>query len=205
MYLISLKRIGLVAQDQDGRYLPGAKIRTIAALASDQDPIMIEAKRLITNFGHETRWPVMLSVWGRRGPVIIGSYEAPFLLPIVFRVGTTFPLDSATALLFLSFLPGSVARKVWASGDILETDELRSKLTDIRAQGYAEAAARLSADFQSSTYSAVAVPIFGAARTIEIGITALFPMDLSADKRSKHLGRLLDGAASISQMAGRAR
>ncbi|MBA2933974.1 IclR family transcriptional regulator [Sphingomonas sp. CGMCC 1.13654] len=205
MYLVSLCRVGLIAQDPaDGRYRPGRKALRLGMLALGQDQLISAARRAMTDIGERTGDPVLLSIWDRDRSMIIASYETSGPLPMTFRVGTMTPLDTATGRVFLAYLPPAVADQamhVHIGSD--RRAAVESVLPQVRRKGFAVASTvRLNADAAISGYGAIAVPVFGREGRLELVLTALHPSTLDVVGRKAETALLVEAARDLSRQAG---
>jgi DNA-binding IclR family transcriptional regulator len=106
-YLVSLQRLGLVAQDpRSGRYdLANFALELGLARQARVDVIAADAEEL-EKLRDATQETVQLAVWGEKGATVVRVLEAHGMNFFVTRVGAVMPLtSSATGLVFAAFLP----------------------------------------------------------------------------------------------------
>ncbi|WP_372348797.1 IclR family transcriptional regulator [Streptomyces sp. KL116D] len=103
-YLVSLARVGLVAQSpSSGRYDMGPSMRRLGVESLRRmDEVALVSEHL-TELRDRTSHAVNLAVWGDHGPVVVRWEYGAHALPITVRVGATMPLlTSAMGGAFLS-------------------------------------------------------------------------------------------------------
>lgn len=113
-YLVSLSRLGLVAQDvQTSRYdLANFALELGLARQGRMDAIGL-ATAALEELRDSTGESVLLAIWGDRGPTVIRVLESPRLSFVMTRAGAVMPLTwSATGLAFLAFLPDAATRSL---------------------------------------------------------------------------------------------
>jgi len=113
-YLVSLTRIGLVAQDAaTGWYDLGPAARRLgleAVRRADDVSLAGGAAALLRDATGHT---VNVSVWGESGPTIVRWEHGRYPLPIVARVGSTLPLvDTSVGRIFLAYVPEQMTQPV---------------------------------------------------------------------------------------------
>lgn len=116
-YLVSLSRLGLVAQDvQTSRYdLANFALELGLARQGRMDAIGL-ASRALEELRDSTGESVLLAIWGDQGPTVIRVLESRRLAFFLTRVGAVMPLTwSATGLAFVAFLPESVTHSLVAA------------------------------------------------------------------------------------------
>jgi DNA-binding IclR family transcriptional regulator len=91
--------------------------------------------------------PVFLAVWGNRGPTVVHRLEGDYWTPGDVRVGTVFPVLSASGLVFLASFPEPRVRAIieeplrataphdpWHG---MTADDVVGLLAEVRRDGYA--------------------------------------------------------------------
>jgi DNA-binding IclR family transcriptional regulator len=113
-YLVSLARVGLVAQSPtSGLYDLGSSLRRLGAEALRRMDEVSLASEYLPGLRDRTRHSVNLAVWGDNGPVIVRWDYGAYALPITVRVGATMPLlSSAVGQVFLAYLPETLTAPV---------------------------------------------------------------------------------------------
>jgi len=113
-YLVSLQRLGLVAQDEaSGRYdLANFALELGLARQARIDVIGAAAEE-IEKLRNELEESVQLTVWGEHGATVVRVLEARGLNFFVTRIGAVMPLtSSATGLVFAAFLPETMTHEL---------------------------------------------------------------------------------------------
>lgn len=116
-YLVSLSRLGLVAQDvQTSRYdLANFALELGLARQGRMDAIGL-ATAALEELRDSTGESVLLAIWGDRGPTVIRVLESRRLSFVMTRAGAVMPLTwSATGLAFVAFLPEAVTHNLVAT------------------------------------------------------------------------------------------
>lgn len=116
-YLVSLSRLGLIAQDvQTSRYdLANFALELGLARQSRMDAIGL-ATAALEELRDSTGESVLLAIWGDPGPTVIRVLESRRLSFVMTRAGRVMPLTwSATGLAFLAFLPEAVTHSLVAT------------------------------------------------------------------------------------------
>ena len=204
MYLVSLTGTALGDQDIGARYRPARQAVRLVMLALGQDRLMRAARSAIIELGERTGHPVLLSAWDRDGSMIVASNEAREPLPLSFKVGSQTPLDTATGMVFLTYMPESERTDLARTGlPDARRAALPETLAGIRARGFATASEiKLSADVTVSGYGAIAVPVFGRDERLELVVTALHLSGLSPDAQASEIETLKAVAARVRVEAG---
>jgi DNA-binding IclR family transcriptional regulator len=141
-YLISLTRIGLVAQTPSGvRYQLGPAALRMGLAALAQSDVLELARAELQSLRDRTGETVFLSVWSERGPVVVNRVDGERIAPLGIRVGSLTPLThSATGKVFLAYLPRTATRvrvqKELKSGASASRDRAVERLSnEVRARG----------------------------------------------------------------------
>jgi DNA-binding IclR family transcriptional regulator len=112
MYLVSLIRTGIIAQEpQGGPYGLGPYAITLGVAALDQLDLFNRARQVMELISREAT--CLLCAWTGFDIIIIGRSEGHNPLPVDFRIGGTASLTrTATGRTFLAFLPEEETRKL---------------------------------------------------------------------------------------------
>jgi len=104
-YLVSYARLGLIAQDNAGRYdLGPAALQIGLAYLQRLDPYKA-AEPFVQELAERTGHTVVMAVWGNFGPTIVKLIEAKGPLHISMRMGSVMSVfDTATGRAFASVL-----------------------------------------------------------------------------------------------------
>jgi DNA-binding IclR family transcriptional regulator len=204
-YLVSLVRIGLVAQSRaTGAYDLGPTLRRLGIEALRRtDEVGLVAEHL-PELRERTRHAVNLAVWGDRGPVLVRWDYGAYVLPITVRVGSTMPLvSSSLGRVFLAHLPdattGPVLREQQAAGRAAATpDELDRIRADVLRDGYA-----LTTDGVIPGIASVAAPVFPAGGGPPLAIALVLPSQEATDEVVARMAEeLLKTTRSLSAELG---
>jgi DNA-binding IclR family transcriptional regulator len=111
MYLVSLIRAGIIAQEpQGGSYSLGPYAITLGVAALDQLDLFNRARQVMESISREAT--CLLCTWTGFDIIIIGRSEGRSPLPVDFRIGGTASLTrTATGRTFLTYLPEEETRK----------------------------------------------------------------------------------------------
>jgi DNA-binding IclR family transcriptional regulator len=112
MYLVSLIRAGIIAQEpHGGSYGLGPYAITLGVAALDQLDLFTRAREVMELIGRGREATCLLCTWTGVGIVIIGRGEGQGSLPVDFRIGGTASLTrTATGRTFLTYLPEEATR-----------------------------------------------------------------------------------------------
>jgi DNA-binding IclR family transcriptional regulator len=113
-YLVSLGRVGLVAQSRSsGSYDLGPAMRRLGIESLRRMDEVGLASEHLPGLRDRTRHAVNLAVWGDTGPVLVRWDYGSYALPITVRVGATMPMvASSVGRVFLAHLPMAQAEPV---------------------------------------------------------------------------------------------
>jgi DNA-binding IclR family transcriptional regulator len=182
-YLVSLSRVGLVAQSlTSGLYDLGPALRRLGAEALRRMDEVGLASEHLPGLRDRTRHSVNLAVWGDHGPVIVRWDYGAYPLPITVRVGATMPLfTSAVGQVFLAYLPETLTAPVLAAQRDLEdpkapTDkEIERAKAIVRRDGVAFTSGGLIPGLAS-----VAAPVFTTAASLPLVVAIALPRPQAA-------------------------
>ena len=183
-YLVSLCRIGLVAQSRSsGSYDLGPAMRRLGVEALRRvDEVGIASEHL-PGLRDRTRHAVNLAVWGDNGPVMVRWDYGSYALPITVRVGATLPMvSSSVGRVFLAHLPDTLTDPV-LRGELesgrsreLPAGELSRIRAEVRREGYA-----LTSGGVIPGVASVAAPVFTAAGPLPLAVGVVLPARAAAD------------------------
>lgn len=112
-YLVSLARIGLVAQDDNGRYDLGPFALELGLSALNRLDAVKTASQGIERLRDELNQTVGLVAWGTHGATFIRIAEPMRAVTVSLKAGAIAPLTaSATGHVFAAFLPAAVTAPV---------------------------------------------------------------------------------------------
>lgn len=182
-YLVSLQRLGVVAQDEvSGRYdLANFALELGLARQARIDVIGVAGDEL-EKLRDELEETVQLAVWGEHGATVVRVLEGRGLNFFVTRIGSNMPLtSSATGLVFTAFLPESMTHALVAK----ELEENRRSVEPLGPQTKEDLDAKLAEVIQrrlaqvkgtvTRGINALSAPIFDYESRVVAGITVLGP------------------------------
>lgn len=113
-YLVSFIRCGLAEQDPTtNRYDLGAGSLALGLAALNRQNAIRFTTAAAIELNQRFDITVFVTVWGNRGPVVIGMYDSSEMLVSNMNVGTVLPvMRSATGQLYLAYLPRAATRKL---------------------------------------------------------------------------------------------
>ena len=110
-YLATLVMTGLVEQHVDRRYAAGPYARSLANGQASVAQARAEAERALPSLARELGQTVLLTIWGRTGPLIVAIEEAPVPVTVRPAVKGELPLTNSSAgRVFAAFLPAERIR-----------------------------------------------------------------------------------------------
>lgn len=110
-YLVSFGRLGLVAQQDDGRYALGALALEMGLISLQQSSPVHVTTPLLAPLAQRIGQTVAIAVWGARGPTIVRVEESPEVVFASLRHGTVFSLaGTASGRLFAAYLDATRVR-----------------------------------------------------------------------------------------------
>ncbi len=210
-YLVSLRKIGLVEQDQAlGRYRLGPfALRLGLARLRAIDPLRLAAET-IGLLSERLDLMVVIAVWGDFGPTVVQVHEAATQVHANVRAGTVFSLTgTATGWVYAAFGPPNrvealIARELAdpahsqrvAAG--MGEGEVRAAIQSAREKGYATTVGR-----PVPGVAAISAPVFDHGGQIAFVVTAIGPAGL-VDTRpeSAQVRAVLDYARALSGKLG---
>ncbi|MFK0100576.1 IclR family transcriptional regulator [Streptomyces sp. NPDC091040] len=207
-YLVSLARVGLVAQSpSSGRYDMGPAMRRLGVESLRRmDEVALVSEHL-PGLRDSTSHAVNLSVWGDHGPVVVRWEYGAHALPITVRVGATMPLlTSAMGGAFLAHLPEQLTEPVLCGQ--LEVDALDAATRDridrikagVRREGVASTVGGVIPGITS-----VAAPVFTAGESFPLVVTLVMPArGLTEQDIARLSAELLRSTRAMSEVLGHA-
>lgn len=208
-YLVSLSRVGLVAQDSaTGTYDLGPAARRLGLEAIRRQDDVNMATGHAATLRNRTGHAVNIAVWGDSGPIIVRWEYGRFPLPIFARVGSTLPLiDSSAGRVFLAYMPESVTQSALRlqqqHGECSrpEPDEVRRILDEVRKEGIATTTGAILPGL-----IVLAAPVFGPSDTLALVFSATIPARMSSPAVIRAVGKELRGCTArlTSELGGTA-
>ncbi len=207
-YLVSLARVGLVAQSPgSGRYDMGPAMRRLGVESLRRMDEVSLVSEHVTGLRDRTSHAVNLSVWSDHGPVVVRWEYGAHALPITVRVGATMPLlNSAMGGAFLAHLSDQVTEPV------LRTQLEQEPLSPATRERVAEIKAGVARDGVASTVggvipgvTSVAAPVFTAGDSFPLVLTLVMPARGVTERDVRDLSaELLRSARAMSEVLGHA-
>ncbi|MBO2463945.1 IclR family transcriptional regulator [Actinomadura violacea] len=184
-YLVSLARVGLVAQSPStGLYDLGPAMRRLGIESLRRmDEVGLVTQHL-PGLRDRTAHAVNLAVWGENGPVIVRWEYGAYALPITVRVGATMPLlTSAVGRAFFAYLPDTLTGPVLRAQ--LETDErgtpAQEEMARIRSDVLRDGVAVTSGGVIPGIVS-LAAPVFTAGDSLPLVVALAMPARVVSEK-----------------------
>lgn len=170
MYLVSLIRTGIIAQEpQGGGYRLGPYAITLGVAALDQLDLFNRARQVMELISREAS--CLLCTWTGFDIIIIGRSESHSRLPVDFRIGGTASLTrTATGRTFLTYLAEEETRRPLAH-EMQENRRvkeyrhitpkwLREELKQVRQKGLSHSdKVVLASGVSLAGYAAIAAPV----------------------------------------------
>src|SRR4051794_7346507 len=188
-YLVSLVRVGLVAQSQrSGLYDLGPAARRIGVESLRRmDEVGLVSEHLPA-LRDRTSHAVNLAVWGDLGPVLVRWDYGSHALPITVRVGATLPLlTSSVGLTYLTYLPESLTSPVLRSElgpghEGTAPTEVERVKEAVRRRGVAETSGGVIPGVTS-----LAAPVFPAGESLPLVVALVLPARYASAEEIKRL------------------
>lgn len=182
-YLVSLARVGLVAQSPGSSlYDMGPALRRLGAEALRRmDEVGLVSQHL-PGLRDRTGHAVNLAVWGDNGPVVVRWDYGSYALPITVRVGATMSLlASSIGRVYLSFLPATLTDPVLSAqsqdgGGQLSPDEIESVKAVVRRTGWA-----LTSGGVVPGVTSLAAPVFTTGDSLPLVVAIALPARHATD------------------------
>ncbi|HEY0813742.1 MAG TPA: IclR family transcriptional regulator [Pseudonocardia sp.] len=177
-YLVSLGRIGLVAQSQrSGLYDLGPAMRRLGVEALRRTDEVGVASEHLPGLRDRTGHAVNLAAWSDHGPVIVRWDYGYHALPITVRVGATMPMvSSAIGRVYLAHLPATLVEPV-LRGELESgaRDEVpRAEITRIQEAVRRDGFAIIRGGVVPGVVS-VAAPVFSAGDSLPLAVAVAMP------------------------------
>lgn len=115
-YLVSLKRAGLVAQDErSGLYRIGSAAVTVGLVGLGSLSPLRHVTEALPALRDRVDQTVTAAIWGDMGPTIVAMEEPSRTVTMNIRVGSSLPLyNSAIGNVFAAFMPAATVRELVA-------------------------------------------------------------------------------------------
>ena len=190
-YLVSLGRIGLIAQNETtGYYFLGPLALQLGLISLQQANPVHVATPLIAELAKLIGHTVALAVWGNRGATIVRLEESPAAVHVNMRHGTVFSMTStASGRLFAAYLdiatikqqfeddrrrqkarPGAVEASMPAATSRPNWRDFEQQLTQVRIQGLSRSVGEVVPGV-----NAMAAPVFDHTGAVVLCVVAIGP------------------------------
>ncbi len=200
-YLLSLMRTGLAQQDgRSGRYELGSGLLRLGLQALSRFDIVgatIDRALLLRD---ETQQTAVVSVFGERGPTVIGWFDGTPRLIVNSHFGSIYSLlGTATGRVFLAFLPETATRALLRSEiGTQERGAIEALVAAVRRDRHS-----VIRDEVVPGLGAIAAPVFDAQGSLAATLTVITRSPGLQDGRSTTLAAAVQRAASdVSTAAG---
>ncbi|QDC00771.1 MULTISPECIES: IclR family transcriptional regulator [Phyllobacteriaceae] len=181
-YLLSFRRLGLVEQDDAGRYRIGPFALNLGIVRMYSfDPLKIATQHL-SQLSEETGMMAMIVVLGTRGPTVIYVEEGASQLHVNVRAGTHYSMmGTASGRVFAAYLPQKMVRDYVDSelkegpsqfmvGAPTSIRQIEASNENVRATGFAT-----TEGVPVPGIHAVSAPVFDHTGQIQLVITLIGP------------------------------
>jgi DNA-binding IclR family transcriptional regulator len=205
-YLVSFKRVGLVAQNADnGQYLLGRYALDLGLSALRRLDLIEFAREEMRHLSSELGESVFLSVWGNRGPTIVCKVDGPRRIPMTLQIGYVLPLTrSATGHIFLTYLPHALTEEMLREEtmvvphgrDALDVATLRARIAEA---GIAETDGLLNPGT-----TGISTPVWNHQQELAGALTIITPTESSQAMAQRYAEQLAVTARKLSQAFGAA-
>ena len=179
-YLVSFGRLGLVAQQADGRYALGSLALELGLISLQQSSPVQVATALLAPLAQRIGQTVAIAVWGARGPTIVRVEESPELVFASLRHGTVFSLSgTASGRLFAAYTDPARVRPLFdaergapAANGLAQPSwkDFQRLLAEVRATGLGRSTGEIVEGI-----NAMAAPVFGPAGDLALALVAIGP------------------------------
>lgn len=204
-YIVSLRKIGLVEQDNaSGLYRLGwFALHLGLARLRGFDPYQL-ASEAIAELAQSLDLGVAITVWGTYGPTVIRSIESSHNVTTNSKPGAVLGLSgTATGKLWAAFLPKQltakrIAEELKQGKERVTVRDLDKELAQIRTAGFAG-----TADNPWPGIAAACAPVFDYTGQIQLAVAILGPStSLDVAEGSPQVAALLNFTRGLSSQLG---
>ena len=204
-YLVSFKRVGLVAQnDESGQYLLGRYALDLGLSALRRLNLIEISQEEMRILSSELEESVFLSVWGNRGPTIVFKVDGPRRIPMTLQIGYVLPLlRSATGRVFLTYLPHSLTENSLREETSMLPPKARGAfdVVALRAR-VADAGIAETDSLLNDGFTGVSAPIWNHQNELAGALTIITPTESSKATARRNAEQLKLVVRRISQAFG---
>lgn len=206
LYLVSFRRVGLVAQEPSGHYGLGPYALQLGLSQLRRLDAARLARPVLETLAAATGEAGYLAVWGNRGPCIIVKVDGARPIPMALQVGYVLPLvDTATGRVFLSHLPRPQTQAVLAeerarpaAGRQYDDAAVEAIVAETRSRGLSRTDGLLNIGF-----AALSAPVFGHDGELRGALTVIGPASgMDASFSGPCARRLVHAAGALSAQFG---
>ncbi len=189
-------------EDAGGRYRLGPRVLDLARIARRGVGLSDLARPILRSLVERTNAPALLTRRTGTAVVCVEREEAASVLRLSYERGQVLPINAgAAALSLLAWAPEEELVQLlerplerFTSSTIVDTSELRHRLTDIRRDGHAVSSGELDEDVLG-----VAAPIFEGDRVIAAVSIATLSHRVSKARLGELVAHVREAAAQLTQ------
>lgn len=205
--LATLEKHRLVDRDESGAYRLGIRFLDFGRHVRDQLNLLDASQPVMDWLVQETRETIFLGVIDGHEALVVDIRESPQAVRLAFDVGHRAPLYAGgVPKVLLAFLPegeqqatlDQLQLESFTPHTITDRDRLKSRLDEIRDQGYA-----ITSDDLTEGVHSIAAPIWNDAGQLAAAISIAGPSNRFTEERiGRYTDLIQDGAARISRALG---
>jgi DNA-binding IclR family transcriptional regulator len=204
-YLVSFKRVGLVAQiEATGHYTLGRYALDLGLSALRRLDLVEISREAMRALSEEISESVFLSVWGNRGPTIVFKVDGPRRIPMTLQIGYVLPLlRSATGRIFLTHLPPQQTTAFLREEILALAPDIRKKLDAERLkQRVVESGVAETESLLNDGFVGLSAPVWNHQRDLAGALTIISPNESPATNAKQHIVLLREAASALSRALG---
>lgn len=202
-YLTSFMRTGMLAKNQDAKYILGTEILRLGLKASQKLNIKDIAAPHLMDIKETLNETTALAIWGENGPFFVSWEENNRAVNIGIKVGSQVSITkSATGRTFAAFSPHKIAE--WKISEELD----KSSINQEQFQNIIEFIKKNGYSYVNSTLipgiNAIASPIFDrSAKLVAVLSVVGLENTLDTSESSQAVQIIKERSAMISQLLGK--
>jgi DNA-binding IclR family transcriptional regulator len=204
-YLVSFKRVGLVAQSEvTGLYSLGRYALSLGLSALRRLDLVEISREAMRALSEEINESVFLSVWGNRGPTIVFKVDGPRRIPMTLQIGYVLPLlRSATGRIFLTHLSPQQTAALLREETLALAPDIRKKLDAERLkQRVAESGVAETESLLNDGFIGLSAPVWNHQHELAGALTVISPNEGPTANRKQHIVPLRVAANALSRALG---